>query len=75
MDGKRFDEWARGLHERRDRRDTLKDVLKVGAGSALGLVGLAAAAEPTLAKSCHKKKDCPKGKSCKHKKHGKGHCK
>jgi hypothetical protein len=75
VDGRRFDDLTRGLQQRLPRRAALADVLKVGAGSALGLVGLAAVAEPTMAKTCKKKKDCPKGKKCKHKKNGKGHCK
>jgi hypothetical protein len=74
MDGNRFDDWARRLQQRLARRDALADVVKVGAGSALGLAGLAAVAEPAFAKQCKKKKDCPKGKKCKHKKHGKGRC-
>lgn len=70
MDGERFDNLARSLQQRLARRAALKDVLKVGAGSALGLVGLAAVAAPeeTFAKSCKKNKDCPDGKKCKNKK-------
>ena len=70
MDGQRFDDLARGLQRRLERRAALKDVLKIGAGSALGLAGLAAMAAPeeTFAKSCKKNKDCPNGKKCKNKK-------
>lgn len=68
MDGKGFDQWTRGLQARLARREALKDALKVGAGGALGLVGLAAVAEPTLAKSCQNNSDCPPGKKCKNKK-------
>jgi hypothetical protein len=68
MDGNRFDQWTRGLQQRLARRDALKDVLKVGAGGALGIVGLAALAEPALAKKCKNNKDCPDGKKCKNKK-------
>jgi hypothetical protein len=75
MDGKRFDDLARDLHEQLRRRDVLQRALKVGAGSAVGLAGVAASVDPALGKKCKKKKDCPKGKKCKHKKNGKGHCK
>jgi hypothetical protein len=68
MDPKRFDQWTRGLQQRLARRDALTNVLKVGAGGALGLVGLATVAEPTLAKQCKNNKDCPDNKKCKHKK-------
>ena len=68
MDGQRFDDLARRLQQHRDRRDVVRDVLKVGAGSALGLVGLAGVADETLAKSCKKNKDCPNNKKCKNKK-------
>jgi hypothetical protein len=75
MDVNRFDDWSRALAHRADRRGVLQRALLVGAGSALGLAGLAAVADPALAKTCKKKSDCPKGKKCKDKKNGKGRCK
>ena len=49
MDGKRFDDVARMLQARQDRRGVLQRALLIGAGGVLGLAGLAAVPEPTLA--------------------------
>ena len=68
MDGKRFDDVVQMLQARQDRRGVLQRALMIGAGSALGLAGLAAVTEPTLAKSCTNNQDCPTNKKCKNKK-------
>jgi hypothetical protein len=68
MDGKRFDDVVQMLQARQERRGVLQRALLIGAGSALGLAGLAAVPEPTLAKSCTNNQDCPNNKKCKNKK-------
>jgi hypothetical protein len=68
VDVNRFDTLSRSVAQRHDRRTTLQRALMVGAGSALGLAGVAAVADPALAKSCEHNKDCPANKKCKNKK-------
>ena len=54
MDSARFDTLTRSLGTQSARRG----MLRAAAGSALGLVGLAALSDGALAKYCDKDKDC-----------------
>ena len=60
----RIDAITRRLGAGLDRRGAAK----TAAGAALGLLGLGAASEAALGKSCEQNKDCPLGKKCKNKK-------
>lgn len=72
MDANRFDDLSRMVGEEADRRG----LLKAAAGSALGLLGLAALGGEALARECRNNSDCKKDEKCKDKNNqGKGKCK